>query len=210
MKHLAACFFSIVLALAWSDRAHAQTVTSTSAQTSTTAAVAETTTASVAQTPQKPPKRVRRKITANLSSDYRNPQGSILASFFFGGGYSSQNGAAVALGLGFGYAVITGVVPGVRGIMIASGDGVAGEVMGTLTLTPPLTWSITPFAQGEAGYRGDGDDSGVLYGAGIGAFLGDPGGRVALQLGWIWRRLNTRDDRNIDASGPLLGITYRN
>jgi hypothetical protein len=157
-------------------------------------------------TRQQTPKRQRRKIQTRVA-DYRNPQGSFLSAFLFFIGHDSQTGTFVAFGLGLGYAVITGVVPGVRGELLYS-DGFGAEVAGTLTLTPPLSWSLTPFLIGEAGLHFEDGRQGWLYGGGAGVYLGDPTSRIAVQLGYVWRAIVYENEKQ-DGSGPLLAIAYR-
>lgn len=155
-----------------------------------------------------PKKRVRKKIVGHSPSNYRNPRGSALTGVYFGLGHNSETGTTFFFGLSVGYALLTGVVPGVRGELIANDRGVGGEVAGTLTLTPPLTWDITPFGIAEVGYHGEDNFSGYLWGLGGGIYIGDPSSRLAIQIGWVYRRLIVEgNDRDI--SGPILAAVFR-
>jgi hypothetical protein len=213
MEHAAAksaSLFFFVLALAFAVPAAAQTVTSTpAASLSTTSSVASVSTTTSTTTKPAPKKRVRRKIVGHSPSNYRNPRGSLLTGIYFGIGQNAETGLSLFFGLSAGYAALTGVVPGVRGELLANDRGVGGEVAGTLTLTPPLTWDLTPFVIGELGYHGEGEGfSGYLYGVGGGFYLGDPSSRIALQIGWVWRRLIV-DGADRDISGPILAAVFR-
>lgn len=111
-------------------------------------------------------------------------------------------------GLSIGVPPISGVLPGVRGVVIAS-ETVSGEVAATLTLAPPISWSVVPFALFEIGRRILPDDEdGWLYGAGGGLFIGEPRAAVSLQVGWMYRRLSF-SELTLDASGPIVGISMR-
>lgn len=210
MKHLAV----VLLALASSAPAFAQsTLTSTNTPATKTASVSAATTSTATPvgsvTRQQAPKRTRRKITGSTSSENRNPQGSVLAAFFFGVGYDSETGStAVAFGLGLGYAMFTGVVPGVRAEILYD-DGFGGELAATLTLTPPLDWVVTPFVLGETGLHWEGGRRGWMYGAGGGVYLGDPSSRIALQIGYIWRKIDYTTGKDENADGPLLAVIFR-
>ncbi len=137
---------------------------------------------------------------------YRHPQGALSLQGFLGGSFR-ESGNQFVVGVGAGYAVLTGVMPGVRGLVLM-GDGVGGELVGTLTLTPPLRLYLTPFIMGEAGRRFEPDFSGWLYGAGLGFFLGDPAKSFSLQAGWMIRRFVVADE-TLDVSGPILSISLR-
>lgn len=136
---------------------------------------------------------------------YRNPTGSIVFGGIVGAAVGNR-GTAFVLGASFGYAVVTGVVPGIRGVAVA-GDGFGGELAATLLLTPPLDWPVLPFVVGEGGHRWDRDFSGFIYGGGGGLFIGSPRSRVGLQVGWIVRRFAIHDGPTVDASGPLIGVS---
>lgn len=152
------------------------------------------------------------EVLEEAGSGYRNPAGSIALSGMFGASFG-DSGTRFVFALGVGYAVLTGVVPGVRGLIATGAGDLGGELAATLTLTPPISTSITPFAVGEVGRRFEPDELGGgawMYGAGVGAYLGDPDSRFALQLGWMFRRLSFDDaDEPIDASGPLVSIAAR-
>lgn len=142
------------------------------------------------------------------SSGYRNPQGAIVLNLVLG--LSTGQSTRFVAGGQVGYAVLTGVVPGVRGLVIGGSDNIStgGEVAATLTLTPPLVLSVVPFVVGEVGRRIQGDFSGWLYGGGGGLFFGKPTNRVSFQLGWIFRRLVVQG-RNFDVSAPIIGVSVR-
>lgn len=136
---------------------------------------------------------------------YHNPRGAIVANLLVGvavGGNSTQ----VAFGAGVGYAVLTGVLPGLRGMMIV-GDSVAGEVAATLTLTPPLSFFLVPFAYGEVGRRFDALGAWMLAG-GPGLYVGDPRDTIVLQGGWIFRRY-FYENVGLDGSGPLISLSIK-
>jgi hypothetical protein len=164
-------------------------------------------TSSIADTPGDAP-RMRDEPPKPPLSPYRNPEGSIALNAFIGVAVSSS-GSRYGLGVGVGYAFITGVVPGVRALVVA-GDGVGGELAATLTLTPPIATSITPFAVGEAGRRFDPIGSGWLYGAGGGIYIGEPQATFGFQIGWIFRRIVYPDPiGSLDDSGPIVAISAR-
>jgi hypothetical protein len=139
---------------------------------------------------------------------YRYPAGS----FAFSGGFGLALGngsSAYALSLGVGYAVLTGVLPGIRGEVI-SASGVGGEFAGTLTLTPPISLYAVPFVLGEIGQRWDSVGSALFFRAGGGLTLGEPESHFALQLGWsIARYQYPAPVGNVDSNGPLIGIAFR-
>lgn len=173
---------------------------------------ARTSSVGVAETPDpghdyvREPGRGARRIVEEERPIYRNPQGSVPIS----GNLSLSTGplgTRFAVGLGIGYAVLTGVVPGVRGLLI-TGDGVGGEAAATLTLTPPLSINWTPFLLGEVGRRFEPGGSGWLYGAGAGVFIGDPGGSASIQVGWMLRRYDF-NGTVYAANGPIIGINWR-
>lgn len=137
-------------------------------------------------------------------SRYRNPQGSIQVTGAIGVSVGSEQ-TLVAIGAGVGYAVVTGVVPGIRGVIIA-GDGIGAELAGTLTLTPPLATYLVPFLVGEAGRRFDEFGGAWLYGGGGGLYVGEPASGLGLQVGWMFRRL-VYEDVTLDASGPIISIS---
>jgi len=115
------------------------------------------------------------------------------------------SGTVFVAGVSVGYAVVTGVVPGVRGVVIA-GEGIGGEVALMVTLTPPLSWPLVPFVIGEGGYRWDRDFRGWIYGGGGGFYIGGPSRRFGLQVGWIFRRYAIEGFRTVDSSGPIIGV----
>ena len=140
-------------------------------------------------------------------SPYRNPRGAIVTSGILGVA-TGAGGTSLVVGAGLGYSVVTGVVPGVRGLLVV-GNGVGGEVAVTATLTPPVTWDVTPFAVLEAGRRWLDDRSGWLYGAGAGVYIGSPFSKVSFQLGWVWRRFAVSGGPTYDVSTPIGGVSVR-
>jgi hypothetical protein len=144
------------------------------------------------------------KAEAEADPPYRNPQGSVQVT---GAGSISvgSESTSIAIGVGVGYAVVTGVVPGVR-VVVISNDGLGAELAGTLTLTPPLSLYLVPFVVGEAGRRFLPGGGAWLYGGGGGVYIGEPESRVGLQLGWIFRRL-VFENESFDSSGPIITIS---
>ena len=144
---------------------------------------------------------------------YRNPQGHVQfgATLGIGGAFGGQR--AFGGGVGIGYAVLTGVLPGVRGLLIAGGD-IGGELAATLTLTPPFESYLTPFAFGEIGGRFEPTGNGFLYGGGGGLYVGNARSVFSLQVGWVFRQISfpatdTLAAAKVDASGPLLALSIR-
>jgi hypothetical protein len=135
----------------------------------------------------------------------RNPAGAWIVGGTIGVAVG-DGGTAFVFGASVGYAVFTGVVPGLRGVVVA-GRGIGGELAGTLTLTPPFSWPILPFAIAEGGHRWDPDGRGWIYGGGGGIYIGSPASRFGLQLGWIFRRYAIEDRPDVDASGPIIGVS---
>lgn len=138
---------------------------------------------------------------------YRNPKGT----WSVGGTLGLASGpdrTSFVVGANVGYAVLTGVLPGVRGLLVI-GDGVGGELAATLTYTPPFTWAVTPFALVEGGRRWLSGLSGWLYGAGVGVYLGDPAAWFNVQLGYIWRQWAVDDGPTVDVSAPIVGLSVR-
>jgi hypothetical protein len=137
---------------------------------------------------------------------YHNPTGSLVIKpelrVTVGG-----DRTVVGIGVGVGYAVITGVLPGVRGMVIID-DEVGGELGLTLTLTPPLDFYLVPFAYGEVGRRFDGLGSAWLYAGGGGLYVGEPASSLGLQAGWIFRRY-VYESVEIDGSGLLVALSIR-
>jgi hypothetical protein len=136
----------------------------------------------------------------------RNPQGALLVNGV-GGLVTGGGGTAGVIGVGVGYAVVTGIVPGIRGLLIF-GDIFGGEVSGTLTLTPPFEGAVTPYAIGEVGHRWEAEARGVIYGAGGGLYLGDPRAMFSLQLGAIYRIWDTQLGR-VKGLSPVIGVSVR-
>lgn len=137
---------------------------------------------------------------------YRNPRGSLVVGGAVGIAVGDGK-TAVAIGLSVGYAVFTGVLPALRGVLIID-QKVGGEVAATLTLTPPLSLVLVPFAHGEVGRRWDGFGEAWLYGGGGGVMLGDPASKLGVELGWVFRRY-AYEKVNVDGSGPLIAISLR-
>ena len=142
-------------------------------------------------------------------SKYRDPQGALLIGI--------TGGASIGSGLRYGsagghigYAVVTGVVPGVRGTAFF-GDLSGGEVVGTLWLTPPLSARMVPFAVGEVGYVwqevGSVKTSGAIYGVGGGFHFGRPTAGVAVRAGVVYRYLDFAGGGGFVS--PLLAGSFR-
>jgi hypothetical protein len=136
---------------------------------------------------------------------YRNPTGSIIASGSAGVAVGGPTTIFV-VGVGVGYSVIHGVVPGVRGALLAGND-VAGEVAATLLLTPPFEAYVVPFAVAELGGRFQRGAQGLLYGAGGGLYIGEPRSRFGLRAGWMFARIDFGELGAVDASGPLFALS---
>ncbi|MCA9552405.1 MAG: hypothetical protein KC933_20390, partial [Myxococcales bacterium] len=137
---------------------------------------------------------------------YRNPTGALVTSGTLGMAIGG-NGTSFVLGVGLGYAVVHGVVPGVRGLLVV-GHGVGGELALTATLTPPVSWDVTPFLMLEGGRRWLDDLSGWLYGVGGGVYIGNPMSHFGFQLGWVWRRFVVAGTA-YDVSTPIGGVSVR-
>lgn len=136
---------------------------------------------------------------------YRNPQGR----WALGGtlGLSSGTGGTLFIaGANLGYAVYTGILPGVRGLSIL-GDDVGGELATTLTLTPPVKWAFTPFVIAEGGRRWFAGQTGWLYGVGGGVYLGSTRQTFNFQLGYIFRFWARDGASTIGVGIPILGVT---
>jgi hypothetical protein len=145
-------------------------------------------------------------VSSEPPKSYHNPRGSFVLSPAFGVAVGSQT-TAVAVGVGVGYAVLTGVLPGLRGVMIF-GDGVAAELSTNLTLTPPLDFYLVPFLYGELGRRFDEAGGAWLYAGGGGLYVGEPAAPFGVQVGWIFRRY-VYDAVELDGSGLMVGLTLR-
>lgn len=115
---------------------------------------------------------------------------------------------SVGIGAGVGYAVITGVLPGARGMVIIDDGQVGGELGLNLTLTPPLDFYLVPFAYGELGRRFDSFGGAWIYAGGGGLYIGEPASPLGLQLGWIFRRY-VYEDIELDGSGLFVALTIR-
>ena len=152
--------------------------------------------------------RVQPRSSARGVSPYRDAQGQVL--FGVNGGYAFGNGAQFgSAGIHVGYAVVTGVVPGIRA-NVFFGDLSGGQVVGTLWLTPPLAYVVVPFGVGEVGYvwqNLDGISSnGMLYGVGGGLHLGRPTDRLGLRAGVIYRVFDAGGDGYFS---PLAVASFR-
>lgn len=136
-----------------------------------------------------------------------DPQGSLPASGVLGlaGG---SGGASLVIGAGIGYAVFSGVVPGLRGLVVL-GSRTGGELAFTLSLTPPFGWSVVPFVVGEAGHRWLDGTQGWIVGVGGGAHIGRPEAVVGVRVGWIWRRYLIKGGPAVDASAPIIAVQFR-
>jgi len=209
MKHgglVALSVLGIMLGIALPERAEAQTATSTAAPATATVTTAPVSTST--RTASRPKRKRRYKPSmASTPEEYRNPRGRIILEPLIGLAYEEGEGTTFLFGLQIGYAVLTGVVPGFRGVFITTPEGAGGEVAGSLTLTPPLSWSITPYVQGEAGRRFDPDLEAWFYGVNGGAYIGDPASRVALRVGYRWQRFITEDEV-LEDTGPVLAVSF--
>lgn len=150
--------------------------------------------------------RTEESASSEPPRSYHNPRGALVISPSFGVAVGSQT-TAVAVGVGVGYAVLTGVLPGLRGVMIF-GDGVAGELATNLTLTPPLDFYLVPFLYGELGRRFDEAGGAWLYAGGGGLYVGEPAAPFGVQVGWIFRRY-VYEAVELDGSGLMVGLTLR-
>jgi hypothetical protein len=123
------------------------------------------------------------------SANYYDPQGSVQVGLTGGGSFSSDFNYGI-IGASVGYAVFTGVVPGLRGAGFF-GDLTGGEIAGTLTLTPPIVFPVVPFVMGEIGHAwqnfNDQSFRGLLAGGGGGIHLGQPTDRFTVRAGVIYR-----------------------
>ena len=152
--------------------------------------------------------RIRPRASARGVSPYRDAQGQIL--FGLNGGYGFGNGVQFgSAGVHFGYAVLTGVVPGVRANVFFGGLS-GGQVVGTLWLTPPVSFAVVPFAVGEIGYVwqdiGGVTSNGTLFGVGGGLHLGRPTDRLGIRAGAIYRVFNADGDGYFS---PLAVASFR-
>jgi len=132
------------------------------------------------------------------------PGGAVLVD----GGLAVGAGAGAArfgLSLGVGYALVDGVVPGVRGGVVI-GHEFGGDLVATLRLSLPLDSYVVPYARGELGGRYDGFGLGWTWAAGGGVLIGDPGFGVTLSIGWSFQQIH-HGDRVRNANGPALGIS---
>lgn len=145
------------------------------------------------------------RLTSN--SKLRNPQGSVVVQGLAGMSSSEKQFSAL-IGLGVGYAIFTGVVPGVRGALFL-GDVFGGEILATATLSPPLEGSVVPFVVGEVGHRWQSELGGLIYGVGGGFFLGDPAGNYGLQLGVVYRIWEWGGPEPIRSFAPIVGLSLR-
>lgn len=135
---------------------------------------------------------------------YRSPSGSVAIDGGFGVG-AGGGATRFLFDLGAGYAVLTGVVPGVRGAL-AVGPELGGALAATLTLSLPIETYVVPYVVGELGGQLDGDGLGWTWGAGGGLFVGDPGFAFSIRIGWMFRRVEFgRTSRS--TTGPILGVT---
>jgi hypothetical protein len=134
-----------------------------------------------------------------------DPQGKVLV----GGsaGVTVRDGStAGTIGLQVGYAVIDGLVPGIRG-MVLFGDFGGGELAGTLFYTPPVTWPVVPFVTAEVGNRWEESTSGPLLGGGGGLHLGSPAARFGVRAGVVYNRWFVLG--GIDIIRPMALVSVR-
>ncbi len=156
--------------------------------------------------PREGPREGPREDAGEEPQKYRNPQGSLVIGGAVGVAVGDGK-TAVAIGVSVGYAVFTGVLPALRGVLIID-QKIGGEVAATLTLTPPLSFVLVPFAHGEVGRRWDGFGEAWLYGGGGGVMLGDPASKLGVELGWVFRRY-AYEKVSVDGSGPLIALSIR-
>jgi hypothetical protein len=138
---------------------------------------------------------------------YRNPQGSVVAGATIFAGFGGGRDAVVGVGASVGYAVFTGVLPSVRGLVLVGGE-VGAELALNLTLTPPISYFLVPFLVGEGGRRFHPQEFGWIYGVGGGLYIGEPESRLGLQVGWMWRRIDN-GETSLDGSGPIVALSIR-
>ncbi len=138
---------------------------------------------------------------------YHNPTGSLVIRPELRITVANDR-TVVGIGAGVGYAVITGVLPGARGMVIIDDGSIGGEVGLNLTLTPPLDFYLVPFAYGEVGRRFDSFGGAWMLAGGGGLYIGEPASPLGLQLGWIFRRY-FYEDIGIDGSGLFVALTIR-
>ncbi len=134
----------------------------------------------------------------------RYGRGAMLVSLGLGLEVGNQR-TRVAASASFGYAVLDGVVPGLRGMVMPS-DPVAGELAPNLFLTIPVDFPVLPFLYGEAGRRFDGSGGAWLLGGGGGLQFGYPRSPFGVQAGWLFRRY-FYSNVSVDGSGLLLAAT---
>lgn len=118
-----------------------------------------------------------------------DPEGSVVVGLSGGASFGSELSYGSA-GVFAGYAVLDGLVPGARG-MVLFGDLSGGEVASTLWWTPPIEAPVVPFVLGEIGYAWqsafDRDLEGPLYGVGGGIHLGEATAQFNLRAGVVYR-----------------------
>ena len=136
-----------------------------------------------------------------------DPQGSIVANGILGFS-SGSNGTSFVVGAGIGYAVVDGLVPGVRGYAVL-GNASGGELALTLGYTLSAGWYVSPFVVVEGGRRWFAGDEGWVVGAGGGMRLGYPTSRLTLRVGWVFRRFYVTSGDPFDASAPIVGVQFR-
>ncbi|MCC7386011.1 MAG: hypothetical protein IT384_29455 [Deltaproteobacteria bacterium] len=136
---------------------------------------------------------------------YRNRRGSVVVLASAGIAIGGES-TAVAIGAGVGYALVTGVLPSVRALLIF-GDGTAGELSLDLTLTPPIAAPLVPFVQGEVGRRFDGAGGAWILAVGGGVYLGDPRSTLNIALGYAYRRY-LYENASLNGSGPILAASF--
>ena len=136
---------------------------------------------------------------------YRNQKGTVLLGVGLGVLVGSGGSTSLGVGANVGYAVFHGVVPGVRALTFFGGNFIA-ETAATLTLTPPMKTYVVPYLDLELGGRFDNIGNGVLYGGGLGVFLGRISAKYALKLGYLYRKINYGDGLLVNDSRPSLSI----
>lgn len=144
-------------------------------------------------------------VARPASAQVHDPKGSVIVGGSLGV-ISGRDQVSVAVGLNGGYAVLDGLVPGVRG-MGFFGDITGGELAGRVSYTPPIPGPVAPFVVAEAGNRWEGSFSGALLGGGGGFHLGRPDSKVGFRAGLVYNRWFVLD--GIDLVRPMIQVSVR-
>ncbi|MGF1511206.1 MAG: hypothetical protein ACFB9M_17065 [Myxococcota bacterium] len=142
---------------------------------------------------------------AQSTEPVHDPQGSVVVGVTFGASFTRDRELFSAGGQ-VGYSVVDGLVPGIRGLGFF-GDIDGGEILGTLSYTPPLQAPVLPFVVGEGGHRWESDIRGAIAGGGGGLHLGSPGSRFGLRAGVVYNRFFAAG--GIDIIRPLVLFSFR-